>query len=209
MAFLEELTNTSFSDFIAALRSFAVTVGMTNANLSGDNFIFGYNTETSFWAFNPTASSLIEGMLARQKLGSSPFDSQPGTQVTVSCKVDELAANYVKFLLFGDAPSSTQAYIHAVIEVTAGVFKHLHFGVLDKFGTWGGGESSPGGEYMVGSGTIGTAGAHSMPWSAIDKAASNDQFGKHELLLAASVSCCTVTETRLGSHRLILKLMNV
>ncbi len=198
MAFLEEVTNTSFSDFITALRVFATTtMGFTNNNLSSDNFAFGLNSDTSVFAFNPTASSLIEAKLARGLNTSALYDAQPGTQVSVPCEIDELAANYVKFLLFGDQSGNT-GYVHAVIEVTAGVYKHLHFGVLDKFGTWGGGASSPGGEYMVGHSTGLSAALHSMPWSYTDIASSNDHVNVDDAR-SGTVSSSGYIENKFGT----------
>lgn len=83
------------------------------------------------------------GYTGGTNVGSHPGDSGSG-QVTTGAVTSERRLNgigdgpFTGMHLFAD--SSNSRYIHAVLEYSSGLYRHFGCGLIDKIGTWTGGE---------------------------------------------------------------------
>lgn len=106
----------------------------------------------------------VWGLMARNDLawfyrGATGWDAgaawsaQPGGSATHRC--GPLSSPVSAYHFFGSGD-----YVHMVVETTAGVFRHLHLGVLLKAGTYTGGAYGAATDI----GTSPTMSAHAWPW---------------------------------------------
>jgi hypothetical protein len=82
---------------------------------------------------SPTDSSFCPGNSGGGQISRFNFDSGSGAAWR---GFDGLAGPFPTAYFFSD-PAKT--YVHCVLEIATGIFRHLTFGVLEKFGTWTGG----------------------------------------------------------------------
>lgn len=112
--------------------------------------------------------------------GAHPNDSGNGQTTAnpiTTCRRIEALGNgaFTNFFIFGD---SAIPYCHVVIEVTAGVFRHMSFGLITKVGTW------VGGEYCS-----------VLDWYYSGVNQSNISYSSHSALFDANNTSATNTET--------------
>jgi hypothetical protein len=138
MAYQENTTAASPADLINVIATFAAANGWTveRNNLAGSNrTVTLKRAETDYIHLYNTATSALS------VLGSVSYNSavQPPSETLrgnpASCNV--LTGPYTRTYLFAD--DSPAPHIHAVIEITAGVFRTLSFGLLEKAGVYTGG----------------------------------------------------------------------
>ena len=154
-------TSTDLEDFCSKLSSFAQAEGWTE-----DEFVSGnqghmtlhhssLGTYVSFyWDLDGSIGNGGIGQLGLvhstgHTAGKAWNDEQPGAVHTVTgssmvnwddldehqCLNEMGAGPYTAHHFF-----SGSTYIHAVIEYAPGEFRHLSFGIVNKFGSWAGGE---------------------------------------------------------------------
>lgn len=146
-------TATNLSDLVSQLMTFATgTPGWTQDQLStgtGQAAMHKGNVYVSFrWATSsPTALGIYQalGYTGGQQPGNHPNDSGngavSGTDSTIKtgrCVNDIGNGSFPNYWFFTDTTS--QSYIHVVVEISTGIFRHFGFGNLDKIGDWTGGE---------------------------------------------------------------------
>lgn len=140
-------------DCLATLRSTTQGAGANRLYLLGAYGAYTSGTEGSL----PTNDGLNTSGLYTNGVSSTLILSGGaavrGFQQTVG--------PFPNLYLFSDAGGN---YVHIVLEVSAGVYRHMHFGVLTKFGTW------TGGAYF--SGTI---------WSQVNPAISSAGSSSHDV----------------------------
>ena len=150
MAYETASVNT-ISDLITALVNFAVTNGWTQDELvtasgkaaihkDGQYISFGWATSspTCFGIFQ--ATGYTGGNVPGTHPGSDGSYYSGGTNTSWRYgRHVELFSNGVfdAYYFFTDA---TGSYIHGVVEYQTGRYQHFGFGVLDKLGTWTGGQ---------------------------------------------------------------------
>lgn len=140
------MVNPTFSDYRTALRNALTGVGFTETALSGSNE-FGYTLAATGHNFaikmdpNIIQALPFSGAVA----GGSAWTAQSGTVTSPTTagnqvRQNPLAANMTNYWIFSRVVSAgTVVYVHAVCEVTPGVFSHFMAGVLDKSGSYAGG----------------------------------------------------------------------
>ena len=137
-------------DLVTAFVNFAVANGYTQNELSSGNRRAVISRGNLFMGFRWSAvgaSGAIglyqsTGYTGGNNVGAHPGDSGCGVvttgAVTSERRLDIGDGPYVAYHFFAD--SATANYIHAVVEVSAGLFVHFGCGNIDKVGDWVGGE---------------------------------------------------------------------
>ena len=137
MAYAENVAS-SPDDLIDKISTFAVSAGWTedrNALVGSNRTVTLHKGGDYIHLWNDSDSSV-------RVIGSIGYDSGevPLSQTLVAenqCVAPIGVGPYTKVYMFAD--NSPAEHVHVVIEATAGVFFHLSFGLLDKFGTYTGG----------------------------------------------------------------------
>lgn len=111
------------------------------------------------------------------------YDQQPGTSGDKWGHANALRGPFTAYHLFG-----TTQYIHCAIEIVPGEFGHLHFGRLEKAGSYQGGEYTAGTAwyyYLASNSYNGQydSSRHCVPWDGMSYyAAGNSRAGRHGAL---------------------------
>lgn len=170
-------TSTGVDDLLDLLRIFATGHGWT-----ADNWSTITSPTTGKWLFLNNGSvyvSLWSDANAGFSLDPGPFihmaqatsynsgalaNAQPNA--SNDCKTNKLGAPFTKYHFF--SPASGAQYIHIVVEVSGGTFKHFGFGSLDKIGTYTGGQYSHASDWYYGAGFIDNplSAQHAIPFSS-------------------------------------------
>lgn len=129
-------SSTGETDLLAKIHTFAVTAGWTSnkntstyINLSKGNLYQNIFIDGSGTFYMKAAEGFDTGLA---------WNAQP-TQSYLEQISLYLTGSYTKYHLF---TNSTGDYIHIVVEVDPGYFKHFGFGLLDKTSSYAGGEYS-------------------------------------------------------------------
>lgn len=152
MAF-QTATSSSIDNLMAQLNTFLVANGWTQDHFTaGDPGRAGWNKNSMFVAFQWTDAT-DNGVLAIYQNTSnddtadvwlSTGDDGQGENSTVASAFDtgrhvnEFAGPHTAYWFFEQ--DANPAYVHIVVEVDAGRFRHFGFGELEKIGDWVGGE---------------------------------------------------------------------
>lgn len=146
-------TSTSIENLLQTLSTFLVANGWTqDFATTGDPGLIAFSKNSVFVAFQYT-ESIDNGVMAMYQSTSnddgtnvwlSTGDSGNGVASTNRTLFDsqrcvnEFAGPHSNYWFFEN--DSNPAYIHVVVEVDAGRFRHFGFGEIDKIGDWVGGE---------------------------------------------------------------------
>lgn len=152
MAFLTG-TSTSIDNLMAQLDTFLVANGWSQDHFTaGDPGRAGWNKNSMFIAFQWTDAT-DGGVLAiymntsnddsAEVWNSTGDDGQGENSVTpanfdTGRHVNQFAGPHTAFFFFEQ--DASPAYVHVVVEVDAGRYRHFGFGELEKIGDWAGGE---------------------------------------------------------------------
>jgi hypothetical protein len=135
----QQTTATSVEDLINKLATFASGLGWTidrntiatgNRTLSisraGSDYIHIFNSDTS--NINLRASTGIN-----TGLGPTLQPGVSAAQAVSNCG----AGPFATVFLFGEAGAAP--YVHCVFDTGNAIFRHIHFGMIEKIGSWTGG----------------------------------------------------------------------
>jgi len=138
--------NPTFADYRTALRNALTGAGFVETALSGSSE-FGYTLGTS--GHNVAIKmdpNIIEAVPFSGTVNSgAAWTAQNGTVVSAGTaarqvRQNPLAANMTNYWIFSDVITADEVvYVHAVCEVSPGVFSHFMVGVLNKTGSYTGG----------------------------------------------------------------------
>lgn len=146
-------TSTDVTDLLDKIRVFAIGIGYTVNRwvASGDGFDLSlYHADCGYINFQSeiTATTINAVPSTGFNVGND-FYNQPGTATTSSIGVTRtngLIGPFQNYKLFG-----TTEYIHAVVEISPGLFANFGFGILDKAWVFTGGLYSYGTHYSTNS----------------------------------------------------------
>lgn len=120
-------------DLLDKLRLFAIAQGWT-VNLhevEGDGYRLHMNSGTQYVNLRSAPSDIyLRGSTGFD--GGSAWNAQPGT--TIQCQSNNMPGPYAAYHFFGSSQ-----YLHVVVEATAGHYRHLAMGELNKVGSYAGG----------------------------------------------------------------------
>lgn len=138
--------NPTFADYRTALRNALTGVGFVETALSGSSE-FGYTLGTS--GHNVAIKmdpNVVQAVPFSGVVNSgAAWTAQNGTVVSAASvdrqvRQNPLAANMTNYWIFSDEIVTDEVvYVHAVCEVSPGVFSHFMVGVLNKTGSYTGG----------------------------------------------------------------------
>lgn len=187
-------TASSTEDFMNVLQTFAVANGWTLDIYSTTNDWMAMNNGSVYVQFRWDANGNV-GIF--QSLGftstgtapgnhtddsglgivdaSAPYNATLSTSTTNSRVLTLTNGAITSYHLFTDG---TTQYIHAVIQVSPGVYYHLSMGTIDKVGTWTGGEYVTGDQGTDASPPVNLSGSAWSSWSG-STTTSNTQFSMH------------------------------
>lgn len=146
--------SSSLDDFLSQLVSFAVTnAGFTNEGSVTSSVGSGSRTVqrlikggVRWWFTRSTANTNVNAAMsysafaAGATISTAPTASVADAQsVWTHMNTWAFTGPYVGHYFFTDGTC-----VHAVLEVASGIFNHISFGNVSKFGSW------PGGEYLTG-----------------------------------------------------------
>lgn len=148
MANNETGTASNIADLFSKLSTFAVTAGWTQDYSASDRlFLHKGSCYVAFrWASSsPTAAGIYQALgfiNSATAPGSHTDDSGSGvisgTDATIKTgRHVPLVNSSMAYWFF---TSGTKDYVHAVVQVAGGDYRHFGFGNLDKQGSWTGGE---------------------------------------------------------------------
>lgn len=134
-------TATDAMDLLDKLRQFVLGLGWTiNRWDTSSNELCITNPNQDVWAnMHADLSSTPNAVYARGSVGYSAaaaFDQQPGAP-NRSSGMDHLDGPYTGYHFFADAAGN---YVHVVVEVSTGYFKHMAIGMVKKASTYAGGQ---------------------------------------------------------------------
>jgi hypothetical protein len=183
-------TSTSQQDLLDKLRTFATSNGWTQDEWDTSGKVLSMHRSTVYVHFRWDAVATTGGIAIYHSLGfisagtdvwAHTDDSGVGqanlSPVTSERRVDRIGNGpFTKYYFF-----ESDTYIHVVLEYAPGLFRHFGAGILEKVGTW------TGGEYATGSIWYNSAGVqdypidtrHSLPWDASNSNAANDNTTVH------------------------------
>ena len=148
---------TSLNNFFTQLRSFAAAnVGFSNqgTTIINGNTVHHLSKGGIYWNFEETLTTVTSGFTShysRMRMTyTKPIDVDGFNQ--------SFPTGQERFTAFGtfanSGPYTSHIFytegtaVHAVLEVFPGIFQHLSFGSITKFGTWTGGEYLTAGSYQ-------------------------------------------------------------
>lgn len=153
MAFATATGTGNLRSFFDALRTFAGANGFTNSGTSvgshtlGDHKIHHISRGSVWWNFEETMQSSTTGTavtFARARMTYSKPSGDPVVFNEVTPVGQPKFTGFSTFLSGGPYTGhfffASNDCIHAVLEISPNVFQHLSFGIIEKFGTWTGGE---------------------------------------------------------------------
>jgi hypothetical protein len=160
-------TSTSIENLMTQLSTFVQANGWTEDYFnSGDPGTIAFSKNNIFvsWQFSETASGI--GVMACYTADANdpadtlePWtatgDSGSGINTTSvisyqnALNVNNFSGPHTNFWFFEN--NAAPAYVHIIVEVDAGRFRHFGFGELDKIGDWSGGEYTYGMSVFAGS----------------------------------------------------------
>lgn len=163
MANNEQGTASSIADLFTKLSTFAVAAGWTQDFAASDRLLLhkGICFPSFRWASSSPTCAGIYQALAFVNSGTDPGNhTNDSGQGAVSGTDATILAGRSVPLVNSSMPywfftSGSADYVHVVVQVAAGDFRHFGFGNLTKAGTWTGGEYSYGWRYKQ-SGGIGS-----------------------------------------------------
>ena len=134
-----QLTNaTSVEDLIDKIAAFAVANGWTqrrNSLVSGNRTVTLQKSGDNINLYNTTATDVrLRGAVG---YSSGDFaDAQPNQSAwRAQANVGTGPFSNV-FMFAGNSPAE---YVHVTVEIASGIFRHITFGEVAKYGTWTGG----------------------------------------------------------------------
>lgn len=163
-------TATSLNDLVTQLATFITgTPGWTQDQLSTGTGQAAFHKGSCYVSFRwPTSSPLALGLY--QALGYTG-GNQPGTHPNDSgngavgssnaaitpgrCVNDIGNGPFPSYFFFTD--TTTESYVHVVVEISTGIFRHFGFGSIDKVGDWTGGEYLYGDFWSAGTDALGNS----------------------------------------------------
>lgn len=142
-------TATSQQDFLDKLFTFLVANGWTQDDWDTGNQEAAIHISTVYVSFRWDAVASTGGISIHQALGYTPGNTpgnhpndsnngqKTGATITTQRRLDRIGNGpFTNHYFFTDGSS----YAHAVLEYAPGLFRHMSFGILEKVGTWTGGE---------------------------------------------------------------------
>lgn len=127
----------SGSGVAAGGRELVVSNGVCLAGLRSTTTGTGANRILLFDGIPAWSASDIDEMPNNSGQRASDANYTSASDITTLRRSDPaFAGPFPTAHLFTDDPST---YLHAVVEVSAGLFRHINFGNMRKFGTWTGG----------------------------------------------------------------------
>ncbi len=148
MAFSESTAVTSRTAFITALIGFAVTnAGFTNQGTTIDGAytihhiskggIYWNFMEDTYYQIVTNNNIYIRMTFAKITTRAAFHDTgvTAGQYIHTSMTCFQSSGPYVKYFLYTDGTA-----VHCVLKIYTGVYSHMSFGNVIKFGTWTGGE---------------------------------------------------------------------
>lgn len=143
------------ADLLSDLMTFAVANGWTQDQLDTGGGSFALH-KNSIYASGRWDTTSVDNVSLHQALGYSG-GSEPGAHTddsgngynSTSAHTNTLLDNERCIYAIGDGPfpsyhffeqDADPAYLHVVVEIETGVFRHFGFGELSKLGDWTGGE---------------------------------------------------------------------
>lgn len=178
-------------DLLDKIRGFAVAQGWTQnewaAISGGHRLCLQKSLGTTFHlALKSTATSILMRGATGFTAGVD-LSAQPGA-MGWDAGCDRLGAGaFPAYYLFSDTAGS---YVHCVVEHTAGIFKHLVFGELERFGSYAGGH------YCDGVSFSDLSGAH----QSANNTAHQYLFGDGRVNAGASTNFGAVALAADGQH---------
>lgn len=161
---------TSQQDFLTKLYTFAGANGWTQGENDTTNKRMAINKDNVFVQFRWDAVDAIAiyqslGFTAGTGAGQQTGDSgngQTGTSnITTDRRINRIGNGpYTAYFFFLGAVGGSD-YIHVVLEVSPGLYRHISFGEIVKNGTWTGGEYC-GGTVWAASTTGGDSNQHNV-----------------------------------------------
>jgi len=156
---------TDWDDFISKLTAFVTTHGGWTDETAGDSGTPAADTQcysknnvvvALSWASTPNNIAMYQslGYVDGAEPNAYTDDSGNGTTSPHNDSYIETYGRHISDV--GDGPflsyhffenDASPAYVHIVLQIAAGIYRHFGFGELDKFGDW---DSASGGEYVYG-----------------------------------------------------------
>lgn len=181
-------TATSQEDFLSKLFTFATANGWTQDQFSSGSKEAAMHRNSIYVSFRWDAT-VGGGISIHQALGyvggESPGDhtndsgngKKTGTPINTERRVDRIGNGpFTNHWFFSDS-----VYLYAVLEYAPGLYRHVAFGELEKYGTWTGGEFAFGHTWWdndVGRDDPRST-AHSLPFDAASTLTQNEQGTIH------------------------------
>lgn len=150
-------TSTSIENLLTQLSTFLQANGWTETffnTITGDVGSIGFSKNSIFVSFQYTEATDGGTMAVYNATAADPspttdpwtatgdsgngFKSNTPTTFDQGRSVNQFAGPHTAFLFF--ERDSAPAYVHVVVEVDAGRYRHFGFGEIDKIGDWSGGE---------------------------------------------------------------------
>ncbi len=131
---------TSVQNFLQILSTFIIANGFTVNRQDNDGTFERLNCEKNGNFYNlygndSTILLTLSSSYAAVDKGSQSDETPDGLTETRRCDANDIAAGaFSAYHLFYD-----QDFVHAVIEAQSGLFHHICFGEIAKYGTWTGG----------------------------------------------------------------------
>ena len=149
-------TSTSIENLLQQLSTFLQANGWTeDYAVTGDPGTIAFSKNSMFVSFQYSESAQSEGLMSHYSAKAndtvdttmpwlSTDDSGSGEPSNILTNLDRRlttnnwAGPHTAFFFFEN--DASPAYVHIVVEVDAGRYRHLGFGEIDKVGDWTGGE---------------------------------------------------------------------
>ena len=153
MAFATGTGTANLRSFFDQLRTFAGANGFTNSGTSvgshvlGDHKIHHISRGGVWWNFEETMQTSLTATAVTFARARMTYSKPSGDPVVFNETTPVGQPKFTGFSTFLSGGPYTGHFffasndcIHAVLEISPNVYQHLSFGIMDKFGTWTGGE---------------------------------------------------------------------
>jgi len=148
---------TDWDDFISKLSDFVKANGWkdeteddTGTPLDNTQCFSKNNVVVAFyWAATPTTIAMYQSLGYVDGAAPAAFTDDSGNgsfSVPAGRNIADVGDGpFLSYHFFEN--DASPAYVHIVLQIAAGIYRHFGFGELDKFGDW---DSASGGEYVYG-----------------------------------------------------------
>lgn len=178
-------TATGVNDLLSKLRTFAAANGWTENKWGAQGSGYWLNISKAGHYVNivsdPSAGAgsnpghFLRCYGATSYNSGAAYTAQPNTSglVLVNGLGTSSLSSY-HFFAYAD-------YIHCVIEVTSGIYRHLHFGTIDKIGTWTGGAYLMGTSHDYSVLTTDLSSQHAIPWATCGSSSTGRNYVRADI----------------------------